>query len=214
MRQWQSGPLSCRGVMRGFGLIEWLMTLALTIGIVAFAVGPWRRWWLGVALARTEHALLASLSIARHEAVRRNQPVGLCRADAMGACADTTMRDAAGKHIPLHDWRYGWLVVTDRQGVRNQGMSAKFDGRRGADTPLILHRVAAISGVSITANNGTQRLVFRPPLGQSVGRWGRFTIAPERAMSRPRDRIVGPLTPRCIWISGGGRARRSRGHCG
>ena len=214
--------------MDGFALIEWLLALAIASSLVAAAVGPWRRWWVGLALSRTEHAMLMSLAIARHAAQHHNRPIEVCRADAHGACAPKTMRDATGRDVAPSEWPYGWLVVVDRpQRVRQDtgrsmmrqgaetmhGMIGAYGNRQFGNHHTVLHRVDAIHGVRVSSSMSNGRLVFRPPLGLTVGRWGQILIAPDIAPTEWSALRDGPLAVRCVVLGGAGRARVVRGDC-
>jgi Tfp pilus assembly protein FimT len=201
----------------GFAVIEWLLALAIASSIVAVAAGPWRRWWVGVALARAEHAMLTSLAIARHAALRHNRPIEVCRADADGRCASKALKDASGRDVASTDWPYGWLVVVERPPQDEGGTTRPSrDATRGrgptdGDDVLVLHRVDAMRGVRVSSSMSNGRLLFRPPLGLTVGRWGRIMIAPDIPPAQWSTVRDGPLAVRCVVIGGAGRARVVRG---
>ncbi|WP_347556302.1 GspH/FimT family pseudopilin [Robbsia sp. KACC 23696] len=205
-------PQGCdRRVQQGFALIEWLLALAIATSLVAMAAGSWRRWWVGIALSQAEHAMLASFAIARHEAVRQNRPVTLCPATAEGQCASTPHRDGFGAHSSGREWRFGWLVVVDRPVRREKSARVRQGEPQGA--PMVLHRVDPIGGIRVSVHKSAGPLVFRPPMGLIVARWGGFEIRPENMPTGQSASAEGLLAMRCLTLSGNGRARVARGPC-
>lgn len=86
---------------RGFTLLEMMVTLVLLSLLLALAVPP-----LGELVARNRAqavagVLVASLFLARTEAVKRNQRITLCKSPDGAVCA----LDG--------DWAQGWLVFVD-----------------------------------------------------------------------------------------------------
>jgi len=200
-------------VQQGFALIEWLLALAIATSLVVMAAGPWQRWYLGVALSQAEHAMLASLAIARNEAVRQNRPVTLCPANALGQCASKPLRDDFGADPAGREWRFGWLVVVDRPVRREKGVLLQVRGGGLPDAPMVLHRVEPIPGVRVSVHKSMGQIVFRPPMGLIVARWGSFLIQPDTVPTERSTSAVGALAMRCVRLSGNGRARVARGAC-
>src|SRR5918995_1551586 len=87
------------GRSRGFTLIELLV--ALTIAAILFAIGVpmFRDASLGGRLSAAANNLLASVQLARSEAIKRNLPVTVCASSAGATCAG-----GGG-------WEQGWIVV-------------------------------------------------------------------------------------------------------
>ena len=86
---------------RGFTLVELLITMTV-LGILGMiAVPSFNNAILGNKLASFSNSFVASVQLARSEAIKRNSPVKLCRS------ADGTSCAAAG------NWQQGWIIFND-----------------------------------------------------------------------------------------------------
>ena len=88
-----------RASTRGFTIIELMITLVVLAILVAVAVPNFRNASLGSRLSASANDLLASVQLARSEAIKRNVAVTLC-ASANG----TTCAGSGG-------WEQGWIIV-------------------------------------------------------------------------------------------------------
>jgi type IV fimbrial biogenesis protein FimT len=118
----------CRRIRaRGFTLIELMVALAVAALLFAIGVPMLRDVTLGSRLSAAANDLLASVQLARSEAIKRNLAVTLCASDDGATCA------AAG------GWELGWIVV-DGAGTVIQLQSAQPAGYRmtqaGGTLPL------------------------------------------------------------------------------
>ena len=84
---------------RGFTIVEMMVTLVVLAILVTFAVPSFQNATLGSRLSASANDLLASVQLARSEAIKRNAAVTLC-ASADGA----TCAGAGG-------WEQGWIIV-------------------------------------------------------------------------------------------------------
>ncbi|MGG1946331.1 GspH/FimT family pseudopilin [Trinickia sp. NRRL B-1857] len=131
-------------------------------------------------------ALLASLTLARGEAIAHGGRVVVCPVDATARCVPNAHPCARGPQ----GWSCGWAVVSER-------------GRSGR----ALRVYPRVSGVSIAAGSG--HVEFTPPAGQVIGGFRKFELAAAGNIA-PND---GEGLRRCIRIAAGGRARLERGSC-
>jgi type IV fimbrial biogenesis protein FimT len=90
--------------MRGFTMIELMITLAIAGVLMALAVPGMRNLIAGRAVASQSDDLLSAMRFARAEAIKRGAPVTICRTTAAApkVCSTT----AAGS------WQY-WVVFAD-----------------------------------------------------------------------------------------------------
>jgi type IV fimbrial biogenesis protein FimT len=88
-----------RGRERGLTMIELMIAVIILASLIAVAVPSFRDASLGSRLAATANDLLASVQLARSEAIKRNVAVTLC------ASSDGTTCAGSG------GWEQGWIVL-------------------------------------------------------------------------------------------------------
>ena len=97
-----SGPRRRKGsdaAARGFTLIEMLITLVVAAILLGLAIPSYNDAVLGSRVSNLANDLIASIQLARGEAIKRNAPVTLCRSANGTTCA------VAGS------WEQGWIVA-------------------------------------------------------------------------------------------------------
>jgi type IV fimbrial biogenesis protein FimT len=97
---------------QGFTLVELMVTLAIAAILLTVAVPSMEEAALNGKLRSQSNAFLASLHLARSEAIKRNGRVVLCKSSDGVDCADSG------------GWEQGWIVFSDRNN----------DGNRAGDT--------------------------------------------------------------------------------
>lgn len=134
---------------RGFTVIELMVTLAVAAVVVAMAVPSFQSVINGNKLAGAANELMASLQVARMEAIRRGQRAGVCLSTDTNDGDDATCSNADID---------GWIAFVDANG------DGDFD--KAGDT---LIRVSTIGpGVVLSANPALgggiagRPIVFRP----------------------------------------------------
>jgi type IV fimbrial biogenesis protein FimT len=100
---------------RGYNLIELLVTLAVAASLAA-VVPTFHRLIINARLTTQVNLLLTDLHLARSEAIKRAQPVVVCKSRDGQRCDGTA------------EWRHGWLVFADPDN----------DKRRSEDEPILL----------------------------------------------------------------------------
>jgi type IV fimbrial biogenesis protein FimT len=103
---------------QGFTLIELMTAIAVLALLLAIAVPSFRDAALGSRLAAVANSLLASVQLARSEAIKRNVPITLCVSSDGSSCAATG------------GWEQGW-VIRDPGGL-------VIDSQRGVPADLIV----------------------------------------------------------------------------
>lgn len=170
----------------GFSLVELLVVIALVAGSGLAAAPLFSQWQARDRVDGAARALLASLTLARSEAIARGARVVVCPSDGGARCLPKGQRCTQGHAA----WSCGWIVALEPE-------------RAG---PLLrAHR--PLRGVSIAATGVAAE--FTPPAGQIIGGFRRFEFA--TAGAGPTGANL--ASSRCIRVAAGGRARLDRGGC-
>jgi type IV fimbrial biogenesis protein FimT len=119
--------------VRGFTLIEMMVTIAIMAILAMIAVPAFRDATRRGQVARASNTLLADLSYARTEAVTRGLDVSVCPSSDGVSCLTTTTYDT------------GWMIYTYTPG--NAVANAKYDSTSANN--LLLHYTQSLAGVSI-----------------------------------------------------------------
>lgn len=166
-------------MIRGFTLQETLV--CLLIGGTVIAAGA-SVWGLLEDSAKTAAAndLVAHLSLARSEALKRQTRVNICASKDLSSCADPS--------ADLASWHDGWVVYVDRN--RN--------GRIDADEILSVHS-AVRRGLVIHTSAARHQIGYQPT-GVSSGSTVTFALCDAR----------GKKFARYVIVSNSGRARVAR----
>ncbi|MEO7066249.1 MAG: GspH/FimT family pseudopilin [Rhodanobacter sp.] len=129
--------------LRGFTLIELMVTLVIMAILVAFALPNFRDLLRRNQVASASNALLASLSYARTEAITRGQLVSICPSSDGEACT------AGGTAFDP-----GWLVYSYPAGAASANLAYN------------------ATGATLLRANGAQRSVSIKSLGSTVITFG------------------------------------------
>lgn len=96
---------SARSGMNGFTLMELIITIAVAAVLAALALPDFSRFLIRGHILTQANSLVADLTLARSEAIRRQEPVTLC-ASTDGA----TCNSSAG-------WQSGWIEYPNPNGA-------------------------------------------------------------------------------------------------
>ena len=122
----------------GFTIVELMATLVIVAVLFAIAVPTFRNVALGPQLSSTANDIVASVQLARSEAIKRNLTVTLC------ASSDGTTCAGGG------GWEQGW-IVRDATGAvyqREQALDAGYHvTQAGGTLPLSFQPI----GIGATA---------------------------------------------------------------
>ena len=131
---------------QGFTLIELSITLAIVGVLVALVVPNVRDFSLSSKLTNYANDFIASVALARSEAIKRNLPVTLCAASCASTASTCSCANSGG-------WEQGWVMLWDSQS----------DGNLGDDASDLLTRHASLdTGLRFTETNNLRRLTFQP----------------------------------------------------
>ena len=124
--------------IRGFSLLELMITITVMAILLAIAVPSFRDVIHRNQVSSASNAMLASLNYARSEAITRGQLVSICPGDQTAGCT-------SGGTV----YDQGWLVYTYPAGA------ASANKAYAAGTSILLRSIEPQTNVSIQAKSGT-----------------------------------------------------------
>lgn len=134
-----------RDAAAGYTLLEFLTTVAIGGIVLAFGLPGYRAWIDDLEMREEVGRLTNAMSIARAEAIKRNQRVDMCPSSNGADCAGD------GR------WEQGWIVFAD----------ADPDGDHARDEMVIRADPPSRPGFSVRGNRPLQDYVSYTPLGNT-----------------------------------------------
>lgn len=176
---------SAQPAAAGFSLIELLLVSAIAAALAAVAVPSFAGFLATQRSSSTVSRFVASLNLARSEAIKRNARAVLCKS----ADGSTCMSDGA--------WDQGWMVFHD----------ANNNAQRDPGEDLVLQSSALAAGYRLSGNFHVSRYVSYSANGSAkllsgAFQAGTFTLCPPGGSG---------VTPQKIILSGTGRPRVAPG---
>lgn len=155
-------------VQRGFTLYEMFITLTIAalLGVGVAGIAEW------VERARTVtqvNALIANLSLARSEAIKRGEAVVLCTSKTGERCSDGTA------------WNEGYILFVDADGSEEREAEETIIRVQGQETALRLEY----------RGFGSHSYIVYHPTGTAANN-GTFTICPRAATARAHAVTISP----------------------
>ena len=140
---------------RGFSLIELMVTIAVLAILLAIGLPSFQGSMRSNLVATGTNEFIASLSLARSEAIRSPGGAGICASTNGTACNGAS-------------WNDGWIVWSDLDG----------NGSPGGLNDRVLRHVEGIAKLSIEPDDADIRTILFDPRGRAGAPVG-FTIQSE-----------------------------------
>ena len=177
------------GLNQGVTLIELLVTVSLIAIVLSLAAPSFRELMLNNQRASHINAMMASLNLARAEAIKRGTRTVVCISD--GAAPPDCAAAPKG-------WEEGWIVFID-DNVSGASLNALDDPEdandnkqwdRGEDALLDVHGPLA-GGTTLRGNNSNvAKLIWFSRL--STSSWGTVTHCDSRGDGSARGIVISP----------------------
>jgi type IV fimbrial biogenesis protein FimT len=137
---------------RGATLLELIVVLAVAAILLMISAPAFSHLLHASRLTSATNALVASIHVARSEAIKRSQRVVICPSPAGDACAG-----AGG-------WQQGWMIFHD----------ANNNAKRDAGESLVLAHPPLPAGMWVTSKGSTARYLSYTPAGATKQVGGGF----------------------------------------
>jgi type IV fimbrial biogenesis protein FimT len=178
--------------IKGFTLIELMIGLALGAIILTLAVPSFSTAMKNNKVLSTTNELITDINFARGEAVKRGQPVVLCRSASPANTSPTCSGTA-------NTWTTGWLVFVDTNGD---------DSYDSATDTLVRIGNPVDESLTVKTNATANQNVTYNPDGttKSGGNTAVFAVCDDRGESEGRQvqvnatgrpRLVAPVATSC-----------------
>lgn len=132
-----------QGGTSGFTLVELLVVLVIAAVLAAVGVPSWRALTEKLQVTGVSDAFVASLHLARSEAIKRHDRVALCKSADGVFCA------------PSGGWDQGWIIFHDRNN----------NGRREEPEQILRRQQALPAALRLSGNLSVAEYVSFVPTG-------------------------------------------------
>jgi prepilin-type N-terminal cleavage/methylation domain-containing protein len=183
-----------RRVQRGFTLMELMVVLAVAGVIMGFAVPNFSLYIRNGRLTSAANDLLASVTLARTEAIKRQLPVGVC------ASANPTVANPACSGATATAFRQGWIVWVDADN--------DWVPDNNVNEPVLDRHEALHASLTVRSNNSRRLRYLANGFSSGAGPFGANTNNVALCDARGTDpTVAGFSAARALRITATGRPR-------
>jgi type IV fimbrial biogenesis protein FimT len=170
---------------KGLTMLELMITLAIAGILIASAAPSFRESIQNTRMVTQVNELQAALSLARSEAVKRNENVTVCPRDPdeiVPTCAD--------------NWQDGWIVFVDLDSSGDidrdtNDCKTDVDTDEDLDEDCVLRVHQSLSGGNTLAFSQDD-VIFEPEGITTSGIKGVFTLCDSRGSDKVKGLVIGP----------------------
>lgn len=173
--------------MRGVTLTELLVTLAILVILVGLAAPQLSTFIAQRAVESQAQTLSAALQLARSEALKRGQPITICKSTTVNTATPSCATTGT-------DWSSGWLIFADKTAPVGD-----FDP---GDVVLQVQQPMKSGGI---VNSNPNAISFSPT-GMIMGISASFRVQPNVTGAQ----VDSPELNRCVVLTVQGRMRTSK----
>lgn len=133
---------------KGFTLLELMVTLVIGGILLSLAIPNLRTYVANTRITTTTNEMLATINVARTEAIKRGASVLLCKSSDVDP--ETPTNSSCDSNAQSH-WHQGWLLYA----APSANTPTNFNTGSGAPTdttPLILASDSVDSGITVISN--------------------------------------------------------------
>ena len=179
---------------RGFTLMELMVVLTVVGIIMGLAVPNFSLYIRNSRLTGAANDLLASVSLARTEAIKRQIPVGVC------ASTDPNLSAPACSGATATAWRQGWIVWVDADN--------DWVPDNNANEPVLERHPALDTSLTVRSNNSRRIRYLSTGFTSGAGPFGASTSNVAMCDARGTDpTTAGVSAARALRITPTGRPR-------
>ena len=183
-----------RRVQSGFTLMELMVVLAVVGVIMGFAVPNFSLYIRNSRLTGAANDLLASVTMARSEAIKRQLPVGVC------ASADPNVANPVCSGATATAFRQGWIVWVDADN--------DWVPDNNVNEPVLDRHPALDVSLTVRSNNSRRIRYLANGFSSAAGPFGANTSNIAMCDARGTDpTIAGVSAARALRITATGRPR-------
>ncbi len=160
----------------GLTLLELMITLAIAGILIASAAPSFRQSIQNTRMVTQVNELQAALSLARSEAIKRNENVTVCRSSDGASCTG--------------NWQDGWIVFVDIDVDGTVDVVGDSDCTPDEDEDCVLRVRESLSGGNTLAFSQTN-VIFATNGIATSGVNGVFTLCDSRGTDKAKGLVIG-----------------------
>jgi type IV fimbrial biogenesis protein FimT len=195
----------CNAFMRGFTLVELLVTISMAAMVLTFGVSGFQGIIRDNRVATQSARLMAALNLARGEAIKRGIQVTVCKANLSAnppQCDAGKCDSGTGNSC----WEKGWIVFVDANGNGTLNDAKDTDFCSGGDCTIRVFE-ALPKGLTLRSGDHVERWIAYQSPGTGLGSGAGSTVNDTFRLCSGKETTYA----RSIKINSIGRAQAQKG---